>query len=319
MSNANWNTPLPTAQPAQQATTLNPSILGGVTVGVTQMSGQRIVIAAVEKMGKTTLTCNAPNVLLVPMEMDTVALARYRHTPVLSTWSQVEQLCEELLALGARGGLQRGSSIVFDSATALERFIHTSVLMEDKDYLAAYDHATGVLKPNCKAVTMESALGGYGKAYSRANEKFATWMRYCDTLARDYGVNIIVTCHVFASRVVDPAHGEYDTWDLLLHSPKNNKTYGKREMITQWADLVGFLHEPMFVMKAENDGGISRGISNGQGRALGVDRTPAWVAGNRFGLHGTIAIPPVNGWNQLAHAIYQSTGGNVDLYNREGQ
>lgn len=317
MSNPNWNTPLPTAQPAQVGG-LNASILGGVTTGVTRMSGQRIVIAGVEKMGKTTLACSAPNALLVPMEMDTVALARYRHTPVLNSWSQVEQLCEELLAAGARGQLQPGSSVVWDSATALERFIHTSVLQEDKGYQAAYDQATGVLKQNAKAVTMESALDGYGKAYSRANEKFATWMRYQDTLARDFGVNIVVTCHVFASTVKDPAHGEYDTWDLLLHSPKNAKTYGKREMITQWADLVGFLHEPMFVVKAES-GDMQRGISSGQGRALGIDRTPSWVAGNRFGLSGTLPIPPVQGWNNLAHAIYNSTGGNVDLYNREGQ
>jgi hypothetical protein len=57
--------------------------------------------------------------------------------------------------------------------------------------------------------------------------------------------------HVFAAKMIDPAFGEFDSWDLLLHSPKNNKNYGKREMLTQWADLVGFLHEPFFITKGD--------------------------------------------------------------------
>lgn len=304
-------------QPGQQR---NASLMGQVQVGMGNgiTPGKRIVIAAVEKMGKTTLGCDAPGALLIPLEVDAVALERYPHTPILENIDQVFQLCEELLAMGAAGQLRPGQSLVWDSATALEKFIHTSVLMEDKGYVNAYDHATGVLKPNCKAVTMESALDGYGKAYSRANEKFSTWLRYQDQLAYKYGVNIIVTCHVFANRIQDPSNGEYDSWDLLLHSPKNNKTYGKREMITQWADMIGFLHEPMFVVKDEGSA-MARGIVAGQGRAIAVDRTPSWVAGNRFGMSGVISIPLVGGWNAIANAVWQSTGGRVDLWKREAQ
>ena len=114
--------------------------------------------------------------------------------------------------------------------------------------------------------------------------------------------------------MIDPAYGEYDTWDLLLHSPKDNKTYGKREMITQWADLVGFLHEPLFVSK-EKDSNISMGITANKGRILGIERTPGYVAGNRFNLKGEIAIPREQGWNYIAHQIYNSCG--LDVYNRE--
>lgn len=316
-----FGNPIMPGQPQQQPTgQRNASLMGQVRVGMGGgvTPGKRAVIAGVEKMGKTTLACDAPGALLIPCEMDSVALERYNHTPVINNWDQVLQLCEELLAMGAAGQLRPGMSLAWDSATALEKFIHTSVLMEDKDYLNAYDHSTGVLKANCKAVTMESALGGYGKAYSRANEKFATWLRYQDELAYKYGVNIVVTCHVFANKVQDPAHGEYDTWDLLLHSPKNNKTYGKREMITQWADMVGFLHEPMFVSKEEG-GALQRGITSGQGRALGVDRSPAWVAGNRFGMSGVIPIPEHGGWNAIANAVWNSTQGRVDIWKREGQ
>lgn len=316
-----FGNPIVPGQPVANAPGVrNASLMGQVRTGMGDgvVPGKRIVIAAVEKMGKTTLVCDAPGALLIPLEVDAVALERYPHTPILNNLDEVFQLCEELLAMGAAGQLRPGQSLAWDSATMLERFIHTSVLMEDKAYVNAYDHATGVLKPNCKAVTMESALDGYGKAYSRANEKFATWLRYQDQLAYKYGVNILVTCHVFANKVQDPAHGEFDQWDLLLHSPKNNKTYGKREMITQWADCIGFLHEPMFISKEEG-GSMQRGITTGQGRALGVDRTPHWVAGNRLGMSGVIPIPPVGGWNAIANAVWNSTGGRVDLWKREGQ
>jgi hypothetical protein len=159
---------------------------------------------------------------------------------------------------------------------------------------------------------MESALGGYGKAYQLANQYFDDFLKKCDILAVHFGINIVVTCHVFAAKVVDPTVGEYDSWDLLMHSPKNQKTYGKREMITQWADVVGFLHEPMFIIEGDK---VNKGVSANKGRVLGVSRTPSYVAGNRFGLIGEIPIPQQQGWNHLANAIYQSCG--VDVFNRD--
>lgn len=281
--------------------------LNQIQTGYNQV-GQRIVIAGVEKVGKTTLGSAAPGALLIPLEQGSAAIPIAK-LPQLNSWEQVEALCEELIAAAKAGKLQKGSSLVWDSATALERFIHNYVLRTDKDYSKG-------------GITMESAHGGYGKAYGIANELFERWTRYMDELAFYGGINIVVTCHVFPSRVVDPAHGEYDTWDLLLHSPKNNKTYGKREFMTQWADLIGFFHEPMFVLKTEG-GGMQQGISANQGRVLAVDRQPAWVAGNRYGMTGKIQIPApmpgqiaVESWNALAGAIWNATQGGVDIWNR---
>lgn len=289
------------------------SILGQVQVGG-RRAGQRIVIAGQEKMGKTTLAMSAPNALLIPLETDNVALSRYPHVPpaAVGKWGQVLQLCEELRAAAMGGKIGPGSTLVWDSGTALERSIHQYVIETSPEAEACRKQRMAIPA----ALTMETAHGGFGKAYPKANDEFVRWLRYMDELSTYGGINIVMTCHVFASRVVDPAHGEFDTWDLLLHSPKNNKTYGKREMATQWADLVGFLHEPMFVMEAEKGKSLSRGMSQGQGRVLAVDRTPAWVAGNRYGMTGTLGIPPSNGWNTLAHAIYDATGKTIDVFNR---
>jgi hypothetical protein len=275
------------------------SILSNISQGVGR-TGQRIVISGVEKVGKTTLACNAPRALLVPLEIGYAAMGVPK-TPMLTSFEDVMSLIAEVKDQAQRGQFQP-LSLVFDSATALERLIHDAVLRRDPAYM----------QKNAKALTMEAALGGYGKAYQFANELFDQFTKACDELAVYGGINIILTCHVFAAKVIDPAYGEYDTWDLLLHSPKNQKNYGKREMITQWADMVGFLHEPLFITKGE---GMNQATSLNRGRVLAVDRTPGYVAGNRYGVSGLIPIPPVNGWNSVAHAIYNASG--IDTFNRD--
>lgn len=258
--------------------------------------GLRIVIAGQEKMGKTTLTCQAPGSLLVPLEIgySGVTVAK---TPMLQSYEQIEQLLQEITQ-AAQAGQFPYKTIIFDSATALERFIHNDILKMDPQYNPG----------NKKTVTMDSALGGYGKAYAYSNEKFGSFLAACDKLAVYGGINIVLTCHVFASKFMDPTAGEYDCWDLLLHSPKNQKTYGKREMITQWADVVGFLYEPMFVTQGDN---MAKGMNANKGRVLGLSRTPSYVAGNRFSYEGEVPIPKVDGWNHFANAIYQSSGVNI--------
>lgn len=276
------------------------SILQTVTSGVSR-SGIRIIIAGQEKMGKTTLCAGAPAPLLIPLEVGFAGINIPR-TPMLQSWADTITLMGEITTSAQRGQFQY-RTLIFDSGTAMERLIHDAIIRRDPGY-----------KPGSnKIITMESAHGGYGKAYNLANEEFDSFLAMCDTLAVYGGINIVITCHVFSSKVMDPTAGEYDSWDLLLHSPKNNKTYGKRERITQWADVVGFLYEPMFVSKNEN---MTKAVSQNKGRVLGLSRTPGYNAGNRFGVIGEVPIPPPpqNGWNAMAGMLYQASG--VDIFTR---
>lgn len=266
----------------------------------TSTEGIRMVLAGVEKIGKTTLSCDAPKTLLIPLETGYGGIT-VQKTDTPTSFEEVMTLLDEITVYVKANNFPF-KTLVFDSATALERLIDNYVLRSDPTY------AVG----NKKALTMESALGGYGKAYTFANECFTSFLTKCDALAKHGKINIIFTCHVFAAKVVDPVNGEYDTWDLLLHSPKNQKTYGKREILTQWADVVGFLHEPIFIIEGDS---TNRGVSSNKGRVLGMSRTPGYVAGNRYGLNGEISIPKDNGWNHFAQALYASC--KVDVYNRE--
>jgi len=264
-------------------------------------TGLRIVLAAQEKMGKSTLCSGAPDVLLVPLEVG-FAGVRCAVAPMIQTFEDFQSLVNEVTTLTQRREFPF-RTIAFDSATALERLIH--------DYVLRIDPAKS------KVNTMESAHGGYGKAYSLATSIFDGVLKQLDMLAVYAGINIIFTCHVFSSKVSDPTAGEYDSWDLLLHSPKNSKTYGKREYITQWADVVGFLYEPVFLITGDK-GSMTRATSQNKGRMLALSRTPAYTAGNRFGMMGEVAVPPppANGWNTFADALYKSTGNTIDLFTR---
>lgn len=261
--------------------------------------GIRAVFAGVEKIGKTTLTTNAPRALLVPLEVGYSGVS-VAMTPMMADFNQVLAFLDEV-AVAAQQGQFPYQSIVIDSVTALEKLIHTEVLKRDPNYSPG----------NKKTVTMDSALGGYGKGYGFANELFDNFLKKCDVLAVYGGINIILTCHVFTGEVKDPTAGTYNSWDLLLHSPKNDKTYGKREMLTQWADLVGFLHEPIFISEGKN---MNTAVTQNQGRLLGVSRQPGYVAGNRFNLVDPLVIPRTNGWNVIAAAIYAASGKNYTNY-----
>jgi hypothetical protein len=277
------------------------SFLAAVTTGRTQ-TGLRIIFAGAEKIGKTTICAQAPDCLLVPCEVG-FANVTVAKTPMIQTWEEMLAFLTEVVN-AAREGRFPYKTIAFDSATAIERHIHDAIIRRDPVY-----------RPGSKKViTMESAHGGYGKAYNLANEEFDSFLAICDQLAIYGGINIILTCHAFTNKLIDPNSGEYDSWDLLLHSPKNAKTYGKRERITQWADIIGFMYEPIFVSKG--DGGVSKAISQNKGRVLGLSRTPSYTAGNRFGIQGEIQIPnpPANGWNVLAKALHDSAG--IDVFTR---
>lgn len=266
------------------------NILKSVTVsGQGQQPGIRAVIAGQEKMGKTTMLASTPKPLFVPLEEGTAAVMVPK-TPKILSWENLNDLVDEIIA-NRGAGFQ---TIAFDGAVGIERLVH--------EYTVRLDPQT----KNNKASTMETAHGGYGKAYAVARNHFQDFLDKLDILSRN-GINIVMASHVFATKMTDPTAGEFDSWDLLLHSPKNNKTYGIRETLTQWADMVGFLYEPFLVSKSNN---VTMGISSGKGRVMGVSRMPQYTAGNRFHMTGEFAIGREQSWNYIAHEIKQACGLN---------
>ena len=275
------------------------SILSQVKNTADSFAGVRIAVAGVEKIGKTTFTCGAPGVLLIPIESG-FAGVEVQHVPMVTQYINFVDLLTEITASCKQGSFPF-KTVVIDSVTALERLIHEGVLLSDPTYKGGLN----------KSVTMNSCLGGYGKGFDVANERFMEIIAMLDVLALQHGINVVLTAHVFADQMLDPQVGEYASWNIQLHSPKNYKTFGKRELFMQWLDGIFFLHEPLIISEQH---GISKGISENRGRVLGLSRTPSYIAGNRFGMEGEINIPKEQGWNYLAHAMHESCG--IDIYKR---
>lgn len=276
-----------------------------------KQDGKVIVIAGDEGRGKSTLLAGAPNRLYVPTE---IGGARPNSLPLVTTWETITGLVDELITT-AKAGNPIPDSIAWDSATAMERLLFDFTVRNDPDALSG--------KKLAAKLTMETSHGGYGKAYAWARDRFAEFLNKCDLLSINVGTHHIFACHTFTERVVDPTVGEYDMTQLLLHSPRNNKTYGLREFLTQRADMIGLLRTPILVSKGEK---FNQALDAGQGRVLSVDKQPSFTAKNRFSL--VEDIPMVydrslsdgdnskNLWNNLAAAIFKGSGETVDLFNR---
>lgn len=276
-----------------------------------KQEGKIIVIAGEVGLGKSTLVSGAPNRLYIPTEMGE---PQPNSLPLMTRWEDVLGLVDELIS-NAQAGKPIPSSVVFDSATAMERLLFDYTIRNDPDALAG--------KKLASKLTMETSHGAYGKAYAWAKDRFEDFLKKCDLLRVNVGTHFIFTCHTFTERVVDPTVGEYDKISLLLYSPKNSKTYGPREYLEQQASLIGLLRKPILVAKGDK---FNQALDAGQGRILSVDKQPSFTAKNRFNL--TQDIPMVydpnltdgenskNLWNALASAIYEGSHKKVDLWNR---
>ncbi len=256
------------------------------------MAGLRMIIAGQEKMGKTSFCASAPDVLLVPLETGVIRSDCAR-LDQLRTYEEVDALVDEIVA-ACQSGEFPYKTVALDSASGLERLIHEHTIALDP------------VGKNGKLNTMETAHGGFGKAYAVANDLFEDILKRLSDVADFGGVNVIFTCHVYSTKNPDPTVGVYDSWDLLLHTPKNGKSYGKRDLAAQWADVIGFIYEPMMLQESD-DKKLTRGVS--KGRSMGLSRTPAYIAGNKLGIEGEIKLPDAKGgWTSFSDALVKALG-----------
>jgi hypothetical protein len=258
--------------------------------------GQIITIAGAEGSGKTTLLNDVPNRLFVPTE---IGGGRPNSMPLIERWEDILKFLDEVTA-DAQKGQFPFKAISWDSITAMERLLFDYTIRSDPTY-----------GKNLK-LSMATAHGAYGKAFDWARDRFAEFLSKCDTLAQYGGIHHVFACHTFVGSVIDTDAGEYSTVDLLLYSPKNNKSYGQRELLRQRSDMIGFITEPVVISKGDK---ASLATSMRQGRVLVVDATPAYLAKNRYGITDNIPIPKDGGWNNIAHQIYENM--KIDLFNRE--
>jgi hypothetical protein len=252
----------------------------------------RIIIFGPEKCGKSTFFAGgyvngqhqdgAPKPIFIRTE-DGLNGLDVDAFPLAETYQQVTEAIGALIT-----ETHDYQTVVIDSADWLERLIHQHVIN------SCTNDVRGIK-------TMESAHGGYGKAYSVALSYWREILAGLDMLNRQKGMVVGIICHSTVVTVNDPFLPEpIDKWETKLHKP--SKGTGARDLISEWADVIGFAQREAFVARKTTADGkqIVRGSSPiGTSNKLHLVGSPGVVAGNRYSLPPTIDLS----WQAFSDAL----------------
>jgi len=252
----------------------------------------RIVLFGPEKVGKSTFFAGgivngqeqigAPKPIFIRTE-DGLNGLDVDAFPLAESYLQVR---EALVALVQEQHDYK--TVVVDSADWLERLIHQQVI----------DSCTNDVRG---VKTMESAHGGYGKAYSVALSYWREILSGLDYLSKQKGMIIGMICHSTIITINDPFLPEpIDKWETKLHKP--SKGTGARDLLSEWADVIGFAQRETFVARKTTTNGkqITRGSAPlGAANKLHLVGSPGVMAGNRYSLPPTIDLS----WTAFSDAL----------------
>ena len=228
----------------------------------------RIMLYGTPKVGKTTFASSIPNNLLLDVEggSGAVNVARVTQNQLQDYDSFLEvlkQVYEQKHSF---------SCLTIDTADELERLIFLK---------AAQEHGKQSI-----------ADVGYGAGYVTAQNLWKQVLQGLDLLCHEKRMTILLISHDVVRRHDDPLTESYDRYNISLH----DRTVG---LVKSWADIIAFVNNEVFV-KSE-DVGFKQKVVKAKGgeRIMHLVESPAYIAGNRYGMADEI---PFN-WNSLIESI----------------
>lgn len=213
----------------------------------------RIVLYGPPKIGKTTFSADIPGNILLDIEGGSGALNVARIQK-----AQLAAFADVLVALNAMIEQEHNfSMLTVDSIDWLEALIFAQV---------AKEHGKKTIDEI-----------GYGAGYSAAVN---LWKQFLDLLTRlrdEKGMAILLIAHDIVKRYDNPLTESYDRHQLKLHAKS-------AAIITEWADCLLFANQEVYTSKEEV--GFKKRIVRGRAgdRVLHTVESPAFMAGNRYGL-----------------------------------
>lgn len=208
------------------------------------------------KIGKTTFVADAPDSLILAIEKGQDAIE-------CSTVdiNKYEDVIEAITALHEQDHTFKAVGV--DSADWLERLIWDKV---------ARDHGV----KNIEDI-------GYGKGYVFALNLWQEVLGGLESLRDNKGMGVILIAHDHVKRYDNPMTESYDRYELKLHAKA-------AALVSEWSDCLLFATNKVILRK--EDAGFNKKLAKAKdaGRVLYTVETPAYVAGNRFGLPDEIEL-----------------------------
>jgi hypothetical protein len=149
---------------------------------------------------------------------------------------------------------------VIDTLDAVEKLLHKKILGMDSK----------------QSGSMMAALGGYGKAYERAESELMHTRSLLKQLRDKHGMNIILIAHTKKARATDTVLGlEYDTYEMNLHAKA-------QALFVDWVSCVLFAN---YVARPQEGANSDKIFAMGHGeRVLLTARRPGHLGKNRYNL-----------------------------------
>lgn len=233
----------------------------------------RILLYGTPKVGKSSWAASIPDNLFFDMEDGTEALKVSR--------------------VGPENFPDHGSFM-----SALK-----DVYEQDHDYKAltvdTIDHLESLIFAQAAEEHGKKSIAdvGYGAGYATAQNIWKETLSAFDMIREKRNMMIILISHDQVKRYDDPLSGSYDRYSVGL----NERTSA---LVKSWADCIAFVNNEVFV-KSE-DAGFKQKVS----RAVGGDRvmhlveSPAYLAGNRFGMKSEIPFT----WSAFQAELTEAMG-----------
>jgi hypothetical protein len=223
-----------------------------------------LLIHGAPGVGKSTFCADAPNPIFLGTEDGTANLDCARF-PAISKFADAQQAVRELAE-----SKHDFKTLVIDSLDWLEPMVFAQVCSDSQ------------------SESIESALGGYGKGYVAALDKWRGFIAQLGGL-RDRGMNVLVIAHSQVKKIDDAV--ENKAWDRVTLK-LNEKASGL------WQEFVDCILYATYQVHTKADQNKTRAYSDGS-RVLLTEWRPTFVAKNRYGLPFELPLS----WDSFADAV----------------
>lgn len=237
------------------------------------LSATKLVLYAVEGIGKSTFASQFPNPLFIDTEGSTNTM-NVRRLPAPNSW---QMLLQEVQYVRDTPGLC--STLVIDTIDWAERLCIDEV---------------------CKTHQKNGIEDfGYGAGYTYVYEAFGKLMNLLSDVV-EHQINVVLVAHSMIRKFEQPDEAApYDRYQLkLIDTPKKSVA----NMVKEWADAVIFANYKTVVEKTDSGKAKARGNK----RVMYTQHNACWDAKNRWGLAAELPFD----YQQIASYIAQATCAN---------